>query len=48
MSVPTTRVGSRASALALAQTALVVDALRKLGLVVETVTVSTGGDRARS
>ena len=48
MSVPATRVGSRASALALAQTALVVDALRKLGLVVETVTVSTGGDRARS
>ena len=48
MSPPGARVGSRASALALAQTALVVDALRKLGLVVETVTVSTGGDRARS
>ena len=48
MSPPGARVGSRASALALAQTALVADALRKLGLVVETVTVSTGGDRARS
>ena len=48
MSLPGARVGSRASALALAQTALVADALRKLGLVVETVTVSTGGDRARS
>lgn len=48
MSLPAGRVGSRASALALAQTTLVVDAMRKLGLVLETVTVSTAGDRARS
>jgi hydroxymethylbilane synthase len=48
VSAPTARVGSRASALALAQTAIVVAALEKLGLAVETVPVSTGGDRARS
>jgi hydroxymethylbilane synthase len=48
VSAPAARVGTRASALAMAQTALVADALRKHGLLVETVTVSTGGDRARS
>jgi hydroxymethylbilane synthase len=48
VSAPAARVGTRASALAMAQTALVAEALRKHGLFVETVTVSTGGDRARS
>jgi hydroxymethylbilane synthase len=45
---PAARVGSRASALALAQTARVAAALETLGVTVETVTLSTGGDRARS
>ena len=42
------RVGTRASALALAQTGLVVERLAALGLEVETVTIRTSGDRAQS
>jgi hydroxymethylbilane synthase len=42
------RVGTRGSALALAQTALVVERLHGLGLKVEIVTISAHGDRARS
>ena len=42
------RVGTRGSALARAQTALVVERLRGLGLDAETVTISTHGDRDRS
>lgn len=42
------RVGTRGSALALAQTALVVERLVQLGLETVTVTVQTGGDRASS
>jgi hydroxymethylbilane synthase len=41
------RVGTRGSALALAQTAIVVARLRALGLEAEAVTISTQGDRAR-
>lgn len=48
MSASTVRIGTRASALALAQATLVAERLRGLGLAVETVTVSTQGDRARS
>jgi len=48
MSPPPARVGTRGSALALAQTALVVDRLAALGVEVETVTIKTGGDRAQS
>lgn len=44
---PVARVGTRRSPLALAQTALVVARLRAIGLDVETVTISTHGDRAR-
>ena len=46
MSSAPARVGTRGSALALAQTALVVARLQRLGLAVETVPVSTHGDRA--
>jgi hydroxymethylbilane synthase len=46
MSSAPARVGTRGSALALAQTALVVERLRRLGLAIETVTISTHGDRA--
>jgi hydroxymethylbilane synthase len=48
MSSAPARVGTRGSALALAQTALVVERLRRLGLAIEAVTVSTYGDRASS
>lgn len=48
MSFVVVRVGTRGSALALAQTAMVVERLRGVGLEVETVPVSTLGDRARS
>lgn len=48
MSARTVRVGTRASALALAQTTLMAERLLGLGLAVETITVSTQGDRARS
>lgn len=48
MSYAPARVGTRGSALALAQTALVVARLEGLGLEVETVPMSTLGDRARS
>lgn len=41
------RVGTRGSALALAQTGLMVDRLRDLGHDVETVTIKTEGDRAQ-
>jgi hydroxymethylbilane synthase len=39
------RVGTRGSALAMAQTRLVVDALEATGAAVETVTIQTEGDR---
>jgi hydroxymethylbilane synthase len=42
----TIRVGTRGSALAIAQTGIVVDALRRAGLRVEVVTISTPGDRS--
>ncbi|MEU5691470.1 hydroxymethylbilane synthase [Actinosynnema sp. NPDC020468] len=42
----TLRIGTRGSALALAQTGHVADALRAAGAVVEIVTVSTPGDRS--
>ena len=48
MSFAPARVGTRRSALALAQTALVVERLRGFGLEVETVPISTHGDRAPS
>lgn len=48
MSSAPARIGTRGSALALAQTALVVERLQGLGLEVEIVTVSTQGDRAGS
>lgn len=48
MTVAVARVGTRGSALALAQTALVVERLAALGIEVETVTVQTSGDRAQS
>ncbi|GAB3586418.1 hydroxymethylbilane synthase [Amycolatopsis endophytica] len=41
----TIRIGTRASALALAQTEIIADALRKAGEQVEVVHVSTAGDR---
>jgi hydroxymethylbilane synthase len=40
------RIGTRGSALALAQTGLVVDALERAGASVEVVTISTPGDRS--
>jgi hydroxymethylbilane synthase len=40
------RVGTRGSALALAQTGLIVDALERTGARVEVITVSTPGDRS--
>ena len=40
------RIGTRASALALAQTQLMADALEAAGAVVEIVTVTTPGDRS--
>lgn len=42
------RLGTRGSALALAQAGLVAERLAALGLEVETVTVRTSGDRAQS
>jgi hydroxymethylbilane synthase len=45
VSAPVLRLGTRASALALAQTATVADVLRADGLEVEIVTVTTLGDR---
>jgi hydroxymethylbilane synthase len=42
----TIRVGTRGSALALAQTGLVVAALERAGASVEVVTISTAGDRS--
>ncbi|HUF88708.1 MAG TPA: hydroxymethylbilane synthase [Gemmatimonadota bacterium] len=48
MTVAVARVGTRGSALALAQTALVVERLAALGIEVELVTVQTSGDRAQS
>lgn len=42
------RIGTRGSALALAQTGLMADRLRELGHAVETVTIKTGGDRAQT
>ena len=42
----TLRIGTRGSALALAQTGHVADALREAGATVEIVTVSTPGDRS--
>jgi hydroxymethylbilane synthase len=41
----TIRVGTRGSALAVAQSGLVVGALERAGVTVEVVTVSTPGDR---
>jgi hydroxymethylbilane synthase len=40
------RVGTRGSALALAQTNIIVEALERTGTVVEVITVSTPGDRS--
>jgi len=40
------RIGTRGSALALAQTGLVADALERAGAAVEIITVSTPGDRS--
>src|SRR5688500_4525004 len=48
MSPAPARIGTRASALAIAQVALVAGEFRELGLEVEVVTMSTQGDRARS
>jgi hydroxymethylbilane synthase len=48
MSPAAARIGTRASALAVAQVALVAGEFRELGLEVEVVTMSTQGDRARS
>ena len=48
MTAAVARVGTRGSALALAQAALVVERLRALGIEVVTVTVQTSGDRAPS
>jgi hydroxymethylbilane synthase len=48
MSPDPARIGTRASALAKAQVAMVADEFRELGLEVEVVTISTQGDRARS
>ncbi|GLZ38214.1 hydroxymethylbilane synthase [Actinokineospora sp. NBRC 105648] len=42
----TIRIGTRGSALALAQTGTIADALEKAGATVEIVTVSTPGDRS--
>lgn len=42
----TIRVGTRGSALALAQTGIVADALERAGATVEIITVSTPGDRS--
>lgn len=42
------RIGTRGSALALAQSGLMADRLRELGHAVETVTIRTGGDRAQT
>lgn len=42
------RIGTRGSALALAQTGLMADRLRELGHAVETVTIKTEGDRAQT
>lgn len=43
----TLRIGTRGSALARAQTALVADRLRGVGLEVEVLTIRTAGDRAQ-
>lgn len=48
MTAAVARVGTRGSALALAQAALVAERLVALGIEVETVTVQTSGDRAQS
>lgn len=48
MSTVRARIGTRASALAMAQVAIVADRLREIGLEVEVVPVSTQGDRSRS
>ena len=42
------RIGTRASALAMAQVAIVADRLREIGMAIEVVPVSTQGDRSRS
>lgn len=42
------RIGTRGSALALAQTGLMADRLRELGHAVDTVTIRTEGDRAQT
>ena len=47
MSSSPARLGTRGSALALAQTGLVAERLRGFGVAVEIVTISTHGDRAR-
>ncbi|GAA2663245.1 MULTISPECIES: hydroxymethylbilane synthase [Actinosynnema] len=44
----TLRIGTRGSALALAQTGIIADALRAAGAQVEIVTVSTPGDRSHA
>jgi len=44
--VRTLRIGTRGSALALAQTQIIADQLTKAGASVEIVTVSTAGDRS--
>ncbi|HET6361382.1 MAG TPA: hydroxymethylbilane synthase, partial [Gemmatimonadota bacterium] len=48
MSPAPARIGTRASALAMAQVTLVAGRLRELGFEVDLVTISTQGDRARS
>lgn len=48
MTSVTARIGTRGSALALAQTAIVAGALRGIGVPVEIVPISTQGDRSRS
>lgn len=48
MSPVPARIGTRASALAMAQVAIVAGRLREIGMEVEVVPVSTQGDRSRS
>ncbi|HUP19977.1 MAG TPA: hydroxymethylbilane synthase, partial [Gemmatimonadota bacterium] len=48
MADPPIRIGTRGSALALAQTGRVAERLRALGAVVEIVRIRTEGDRAQA
>jgi hydroxymethylbilane synthase len=48
MTLPAVRIGTRGSALAMAQVSLVAGRVRELGFEVEVVTIRTQGDRARS